>query len=198
MTRPRVFLHTFDSAMAEAWRAVFSGVPDALIVEGDILEDACDAIVSPANSFGFMDGGIDLAYRRHFGMELQSRVQAKIKDEFFGELPVGQATVVPTGHVTVPYLVAAPTMRIPDRIGDTVNVYLSFRAALLAVLAYNVGSVPRIATLRAPALGTGIGAMPFTRAAVQMRAAYASVFETPEWLTNAEAILVHHERLRSA
>jgi O-acetyl-ADP-ribose deacetylase (regulator of RNase III) len=145
-----------------------------------------------------MDGGIDLAYRRHFGVEIQSRVQARIKDQYFGELPVGQAAVVATGHATVPYLVVAPTMRIPDRIGDTVNVYLSFRAALLAVLAHNAGGFPRIATLRAPALGTGIGAMPIPRAAHQMRAAYASVFEEPEWLTNPGAILVHHERLRSA
>jgi hypothetical protein len=45
--------------------------------------------------------------------------------------------VVPTGHETVPYLVAAPTMRIPDRVDDTVNAYLAFRAALLAVLAHN-------------------------------------------------------------
>ena len=183
--------------MAAAWRSAFIDVPDTLIVEGDILEDPCDAVVSPANSFGFMDGGIDLAYRRHFGMDLQARVQAKIKGEFFGELCVGQATVVPTGHVVVPYLVAAPTMRIPDRIADTVNVYLSFRAALLAVVAHNTVNSTTINTLRVPALGTGIGAMPLARAARQMHAAYVSVFDTPEWLTDPTAILLHHESLRS-
>ena len=61
-----------------------------------------------------MDGGIDLPYLRYFGTDLQARVHAKIRSSFFGELPVGQATVVPTDQPIVPYLVSAPTMRIPD------------------------------------------------------------------------------------
>ena len=198
MTRPSIHLHTFDSAMAAARRKAFDGVRNVVVVEDDILEGRCDALVSPANSFGYMDGGIDLAYRRYFGLDIQSRVQAKIGSEFHGELPVGQAMVVPTEHATVPYLVLAPTMRIPDKIGDTVNVYLAFRAALLAVLAHNYGSKTSIAALRVPALGTGIGAMPLARAAHQMHAAYVSVFEAPEWLKDPTAIILHHENLRSA
>jgi len=193
----RVFLHTLDSSMAIAWQNAFAGMQGVFVVEGDILQGRCDALVSPANSFGFMDGGIDLAYRRYFGVEVQSRVQARIRSEFFGELPVGQATVVATGHQEVPFLVAAPTMRIPDRIADTVNVYLAFRAALLAVLAHNHGSPTVIESLRVPALGTGIGSMPLVRAARQMHAAYVSVFESPEWLSDPTAILLHHESLRS-
>jgi O-acetyl-ADP-ribose deacetylase (regulator of RNase III) len=198
MIRPKIFLHTFESAMAEAWRKVFDDEPGVIVVEGDILEGSSDAVVSPANSFGYMDGGIDLAYRRYFSVDLQSRVQARIKSEFHGELPVGQATVVSTGHESVPYLVVAPTMRIPDRIGDTVNVYLAFRAALLAVIAHNDGGKNSIKSLRAPALGTGIGAMPLARAAHQMHAAYVAVFEDPEWLKDPTAIVLHHENLRSA
>src|ERR1700730_3625390 len=133
MSRPNIFLHTFDSDMALVWQRAFDGVHGVTIVEEDILTGTCDALVSPANSFGYMDGGIDLAYLRFFGLELQSIVQQKIKSDFHGELPVGQAMVVPTGHESIPYLVAAPTMRIPDKIGETVNVYLSFRAPLLAV-----------------------------------------------------------------
>jgi O-acetyl-ADP-ribose deacetylase (regulator of RNase III) len=143
-----------------------------------------------------MDGGIDLAYLRHFGLELQSRVQAKIRVDFLGELPVGQATVVSTGRDTVPFLVVAPTMRVPDRVGTTLNVYLAFRAALLAVLAHNRDG-GGIESLRVPAMGTGVGAMPLVRAARQMRAAYESVFETPGWLRDSAAILLQHENLRS-
>jgi O-acetyl-ADP-ribose deacetylase (regulator of RNase III) len=197
MTELNILLHTFDSAMATAWRSAFDGTRSVVVVEGDILEGRCDAVLSPANSFGYMDGGIDLAYRHFFGMELQSRVQTKIRSEFHGELPVGQAMVVPTGHDTIPYLVASPTMRVPDKIGDTVNVYLAFRAALLAVLAHNKGSKPSIGTLRAPALGTGVGAMRLARAARQMHAAYVSVFEDPPWIRDPTAILVHHESLRT-
>jgi O-acetyl-ADP-ribose deacetylase (regulator of RNase III) len=197
VAKPNIFLHTFDSDMASAWQRDFADVKDVKVVEGDILIGACDAIVSPANSFGYMDGGIDLAYLRFFGQELQSRVQERIKGGFHGELPVGQATIVATRHEMIPFLVAAPTMRIPDRIGSTVNVYLAFRAALLAVLAHNDETPDSIRTLRTPALGTGVGSMPLTRAAHQMRAAYASVFENPDWLSDPASILVHHEQLRS-
>jgi len=198
MNRPTIHLHTFDAAMAVAWRRAFDAASGVTVIESDILDGPCDALVSPANSFGYMDRGIDLAYRRYFGFEIQSRVQAKIKTDFHGELPVGQATVVANGHPTVPYLVVAPTMRIPDRIADTVNVYLAFRAALLAVLAHNDHTETPIKSLRTPALGTGIGAMPLVRAALQMHAAYVSVFEESEWRSDPTAILLHHENLRSA
>jgi len=140
MTRPTIFLHTLDSAMAVAWRSAFTDVAGIYIVEGDILEGRCDAVVSKANSFGFMDGGIDLAYRQYFGMELESRVQAKIRSEFCGELPVGQAPVVPTGNETVPYLVAAPTMRIPDHIGDTVRHAERKRPSFLRLVVDNTAT----------------------------------------------------------
>ena len=198
MCRPSIFLHTFDSDMASVWQKTFDGVRGVAIVEGDILTGTCDALVSPANSFGYMDGGIDLAYLRFFGLELQSKVQEKIRSDFHGELPVGQALIVPTGHESIPYLVVAPTMRIPDRIGETVNVYLAFRAALLAVLAQNDRSPNSIKTLRFPALGTGVGSMPLARAAHQMHAAHTSVYDDPDWLKDPTAILLHHERLRSA
>lgn len=198
MCRPSIFLHTFDSDMQSVWKKAFDGVQGVSIVEDDILTGTCDAVVSPANSFGYMDGGIDLAYLRFFGIELQSKVQQRIKNDFHGELPVGQAMVVPTGHENIPYLVAAPTMRIPDKIGETVNVYLAFRAALLAVLAQNHRSPNSINTLRFPALGTGVGSMPLARAAHQMRAAHTSVYDDPDWLKDPIAILLHHERLRSA
>ncbi|MCP4502544.1 MAG: hypothetical protein GY822_21550 [Deltaproteobacteria bacterium] len=34
-----------------------------------------DDLVSPANSFGFMDGGIDQVYIQRFGSALQTKVQ---------------------------------------------------------------------------------------------------------------------------
>src|ERR1700722_3748357 len=102
MTRPRIFLHTLDSEMAVAWRSVLTGGAGVIVVEGDILEGRCDALVSPSNSFGFMDGGIDLAYLRHFGNELQSRVQSKSRAGLLGEIPVGPATTISVGHDTAP------------------------------------------------------------------------------------------------
>lgn len=177
--RPVVFLHAIDPRMAAAWAKSFGADSSVRIIEGDILAGTSGALVSPANSFGFMDGGIDLAYRNFFGMDIQRRVQTKIQADHFGELPVGQAFVVPTDNVRLPFLVVAPTMRVPDRIADTVNVYLAFRAALLAVVRHNGSAAIEIETLHVPALGTGVGAMPIDRAARQMHAAYESVFGHP-------------------
>jgi O-acetyl-ADP-ribose deacetylase (regulator of RNase III) len=46
---------------------------------GDIFEATADSIVSPANSFGYMDGGIDAAYLARFGAGLQSRLQQHLR-----------------------------------------------------------------------------------------------------------------------
>lgn len=45
-------------------------------------------IVSPANAFGLMDGGYDLAITHYFGDQLQKRVQQHIIDHYYGEQPV--------------------------------------------------------------------------------------------------------------
>src|SRR5262245_53290885 len=121
-------LCALDSAMAHAWAGQFGSRPNVSIHESNILERKADAILSPANSFGFMDGGIDLSYSHFFGWELQDRLQQLLHRDHAGELPVGAAVVVPTQHETIPFLVSAPTMRVPANISETVNVYLAFRA----------------------------------------------------------------------
>src|SRR5687767_13486084 len=163
----QLHLCALDPAMAHAWAAHFGSQPNVRIHEGDILERKADAILSPANSFGFMDGGIDLAYSHYFGWQLQDRLQQLLRRDHAGELPVGGAVVVQTQHKAIPFLVSAPTMRVPGEISETVNVYLAFRAALLAVQASK-----HIKSLLSPALGTGVGAMPIERASRQMYAAY--------------------------
>ena len=58
-----------------ACSSAFSSLHSSLQLQisyGDIFKGApaADAIVSPANSFGFMDGGIDYAYSDHFGWHM--------------------------------------------------------------------------------------------------------------------------------
>src|SRR5258708_3558075 len=102
---PIVFeLRDIDADVVRAWEKYFQGIANVRISHGDIFEKPADAIVSPANSFGYMDGGIDLVYLRRFGWELQTRLQAHLRDEHDGELPVGQATIVETFDTAIPYL----------------------------------------------------------------------------------------------
>ena len=48
-------------------------------------------MVSPASSFGIMDGGLDAAIQDVLGFAIQQRVQRVIVDRHHGELPVGAA-----------------------------------------------------------------------------------------------------------
>jgi O-acetyl-ADP-ribose deacetylase (regulator of RNase III) len=172
-----IHLRDLNPSVVSAWQAAFAGEPLVEISCGHIFDIRADAIVSPANSFGYMDGGIDLVYSQLFGYQLESRLQALILEKHFGELPVGQALVLPTEHEAIPLLVSAPTMRVPSSIARSMNVYLAFRAALIAVLEHNTRSAPSIFTLLVPGLGTGCGEMPPDRAARQMKAAYDAVIK---------------------
>jgi O-acetyl-ADP-ribose deacetylase (regulator of RNase III) len=158
--------------MVEAWRDQFAHAPDVEVSLGDIFDLTADAVVSPANSFGFMDGGIDLVYSRRFGWGLQERLREVLRQDHDGELPVGQAVVVETGGRVIPFLISAPTMRVPMDVSNTVNAYLAFRAAIRAAQEHNRMSQQRIDVLLCPGLGTAVGRMPHKLCALQMHYAY--------------------------
>ena len=106
-----------------------------LDVETLINNTKIHALISPANSFGFMDGGIDKVYSEIFP-GIQKKVQDKIKtfnlETTLGRnyLPIGSAITVQTGNYKCPFLVAAPTMFFPGNIKGTNNVCAAFIAIL--------------------------------------------------------------------
>ena len=87
----KIILAAVDHPLAEAWNDACGDLDFVTVHHGSILDLQCDAVVSPANSFGFMDGGIDMAISRHFGWHVQRRVQAGIQANHHGELLVGSA-----------------------------------------------------------------------------------------------------------
>ncbi|ESQ73924.1 macro domain-containing protein [Asticcacaulis sp. AC402] len=188
----KIVLATPDDAMAAAWEAEFGELDGITVHRGSILDLKCDAVVSPANSFGFMDGGLDLLYSEHFGWDLQLRLRRAILEKHHGELLIGQAELIETGHAAIPYLVAAPTMRVPMYLGEvTVNPYLATRAVLLLV---RHGVLPsgkpigeRLTTLAFPAMGTGVGRVPATICARQMHQAFQDVLFAPPRLPTSWA-----------
>jgi hypothetical protein len=92
--QPIVFeLRDIDPDVVSAWQKYFKGVPNVCISLGEIFERSADAIVSPANSFGYMDGGIDLVYLHRFGWELQTRLQTAAFETCMLNQSVG-----PAGH----------------------------------------------------------------------------------------------------
>jgi O-acetyl-ADP-ribose deacetylase (regulator of RNase III) len=61
------------------------------------------------------------------------RLQKLIREKHHGELLIGTAEIVETDNLRVPFLIAAPAMRVPMILQDTVNPYLAARAVLLLV-----------------------------------------------------------------
>jgi O-acetyl-ADP-ribose deacetylase (regulator of RNase III) len=173
MLPTKLFLIDRSQALVDCWRAQFADCPAVEAMAGDYFHRPADALVSPANSFGIMDGGLDLAIRDQLGFPVERKVQELIDDKHHGELPVGSAEVVETGHARWRYLIVAPTMRIPEPIPFSINAYLAFRAVLLAAKNYNRGVGRReIDSLVCCGLGTGIGQVGANKCAMQMRAAY--------------------------
>ncbi len=170
----KILLRDLNPALIAAWTNAFEADPEVSISQGEIFDLRADAIVSPANSFGFMDGGIDLVYSEHFGWQLEDRLRALLLAEHDGELPVGQAVVVPTEATDIPWLVSAPTMRVPMDVSRTAHAYLAFRAALRAVRAHNLSHTRPITSLLCPGLCTAVGRMSPTACATQMHAALSA------------------------
>ncbi|RYU97493.1 macro domain-containing protein [Emticicia agri] len=168
----KIILAAVDYRLISAWNTFFGEEPNVSIIETDITQLACDAIVSPANSFGFMDGGLDYALSERFGWDLEKKLQQRIKDLPEGELLVGQAIVLETGDSTIPFLISAPTMRVPMNfnIDTSVNAYLAMKAILI-----KAKNEPGINLVAIPGLCTGVGRMSPMIAARQMFQAYKEI-----------------------
>jgi O-acetyl-ADP-ribose deacetylase (regulator of RNase III) len=166
-----------NPVVAKALACAFAEVAPVEVVQGNLLDLDCDAVVSPANSFGDMSGGIDKAIDDFHQGEAQRRVTAAVAEQFYGELPVGAALVVELPGRRFPFVVAAPTMRVPQSVAESINAYLAMRAVLVAVFQFNAREDGKIRTLAIPGLATGVGGMQADDAAEQMRAAYENIVE---------------------
>jgi len=179
----KIILAAVDSPLADAWEHFCGDLECVTVHRGSIVDLACDAVVSPANSFGFMDGGIDAMYSQHFGWHVQDRLQQLIRDRHHGELLVGAAEIVDTDHPKIPYVIAAPTMRVPMVLNDSAHPYLAARAVLLLVQNGTFAAGPLIGeritdavkSLAFPGLGTGVGRVEPAICARQVRAAIDDV-----------------------
>ena len=179
----RLILVAPNSLLAAAFKSHFNYLPDVEIVN-DYFEwlPIFDCLVSPANSFGMMDGGMDAANIKFFGSSLMERVQERILTNYLGEQPVGTSMIVETGHPKHPFLAHTPTMRVPMSIKGTDIPYVAMWAMLLAVRHHNQHAQKKIVCVACPGLGTGIGRVPYSEAARQMALAYNHFLYPPKHL----------------
>lgn len=180
---PSLVLCARDTDLAQAWEVVRAD--DVSVYHGSVLDVDADAVVSPANSYGSMRGGIDELYAATFS-GIEERVRNAILRTHGGELPVGQAEIVATGAARPAWLISAPTMRTPtERLpADTVHPYLAARAVFLLWrdgMVYDHHDHPApvrdlVRTIAIPGLGTGIGGVDVANCARQVDAAWHEVF----------------------
>jgi O-acetyl-ADP-ribose deacetylase (regulator of RNase III) len=184
MTDVQLILVDPTVALCEAWREFFADLPRVTIVNDQFTTlTAFDCMVSPANSFGLMDGGIDAAIIRFFGDKLMHDVQQYIIDEYLGEQPVGTSFIIGTGHPKHRWLAHTPTMRVPMEIARTDHVYLAMSALLKAVYHHNRRHENKITSIACSGLGTGTGKVPPREAAHQMAIAYRNVLNPPRYIS---------------
>ena len=156
-----------NSDLVAAWTESFADFANVFIIKGDILAHAQCSLVSPANSYGFMDGGIDRKYLEFFGSIIEENLRKAIKRRPEGYIPVGSAEIIQTSNKRIPYIIAAPTMIMPEAVPAENCFY-----AMMAVL--NITSKHRdiFRRIYCPGLGTGIGQIPPELAAYEMAMAY--------------------------
>ncbi|MEV5988044.1 macro domain-containing protein [Streptomyces sp. NPDC052051] len=157
----RVVLTDVNTAVVEAWRAAFADTPEIEIRKGSILDEDVDAWVSPTNSRGRMDGGVDAAIKRYLGAGIQLRVQKAIRDQFAGSLPVGSAVCVASGAVKPRFLISTPTMETSSQnVSETLNVALACAAAFQAIHQQNRTAPGSIQSVALVGMGAHTGRVP--------------------------------------
>lgn len=169
----KIILVDTNKEMCDAWEKYFKGFADVTIVNEDISEyenlHSIECITSPANSYGLMDGGYDLALTMIYGKSLQNAVQNYIAKHYYGEQMVASSFII-----NIPFskqrLIHTPTMRIPSPIVDNDIVYNAMRSTLICALDNNVESII------IPAFGGSTGMVSFDIVARLMLKAYKQIF----------------------
>jgi O-acetyl-ADP-ribose deacetylase (regulator of RNase III) len=163
----KLFLVDTNARVVESWKAAFGAFPEVTILCENILAVAQNTIVSPANSYGFMDGGIDAAYLQYFGPGMQAALQDAIARRLENLLPVGASILIRTGNARIPYLISAPTMQGPERV-ESMNCYRAMAAMLRSARQH----AEVVTDVYCPGLATGTGGVPPDDAAREMASAY--------------------------
>ncbi len=126
------------------------------IEEEDITELDVDAIVNPANSYGYMGGGVAGAIKRKGGQEIEMQAVS------FAPIPIGHAVLTSAGSLSAKHVIHAPTMEQPAGLTDIDKIKEATCAAL------ECADENKLKKIAIPGLGTGVGSVPKEKAARAM------------------------------
>ena len=170
----KIYLLDRKHNMVKCWKKYFVGMDDVEVVFNDFAnfmeEYVVECIVSPANSFGLMDGGYDLAITKWFGDGLMRKVQKYIVENFNGEQPVATSFLIDIGYKNIK-LIHTPTMREPEAIKEPLVIYQCMRTTLLEAIKNNINSIV------IPAFGGGCGSLDYDLIARMMYRGFCQIME---------------------
>jgi O-acetyl-ADP-ribose deacetylase (regulator of RNase III) len=188
MKTMKIYLLDINNVIVKCWEDLFHSEPNARVVCSDFSEfmrtTHVDCVVSPANSFGLMDGGYDAAITEWFGDQLQRRVQQYIIDKLYGEQIVGTSFIIDSGKDDQ-YLIHTPSMRTPERIRDPMVIYNCMRSCLITASENNIKSIV------IPAFGGLTGGIAANVVAELMYKAYMQIKTPPPLSISWEYVNTH-------
>ncbi|MBD3388703.1 MAG: macro domain-containing protein [Candidatus Altiarchaeales archaeon] len=120
---------------------------EIVVEKGDITLKEAGAIVNPANSGGWMGGGVAYAIKKAGGDIIEAEAVAS------APIPVGSAVETSAGKLPCKHVIHAPTMELPGEIIGPENVNSATDAALRKASELGVESVAF------PGMGCGVGGL---------------------------------------
>ena len=121
--------------------------PKIEVKQGSITTCEVEAIVNPANSFGYMGGGVAGVIKKVGGQV--------IEDEAIAQAPVqvGEAVLTSAGDLICHKIIHAPTMHSPAEKTDAHKVFCATKAAL------ELADKEGFKSIAMPGMGTGVGGL---------------------------------------
>lgn len=176
----KIVLLDINKEMTDAWHEYFDGTDVEIVndtFENYVTTHTVQCIVSPANAYGLMDGGYDLAISKYYAsvynIDIGGEVRSEIMEEFYGEQPVSSAWAVAFSEA--PWLIHCPTMRTPRRIKDPEVVYHCMRNTLIEAKHWFCEDE----VIVIPAFGGATGGVPCADVARLMWKAYHQINNPP-------------------
>jgi O-acetyl-ADP-ribose deacetylase (regulator of RNase III) len=176
---PQIIFFDFKEDFIEQYKFILENkIPNCAFLHeslDSLLQKNKDinAIVSPANSYGIMNGGIDRNINDILN-NVEPLVKQKIEQVGMIDrsgrsyLPIGKCIVIPRNNY---FLFVAPTMIMPSKLpNDTLNVSLAFMSILEQ--AFTMSKQGINLKIACPCLGTGVGQMSPVDSAKQILGAY--------------------------
>jgi O-acetyl-ADP-ribose deacetylase (regulator of RNase III) len=152
---------------------------------GSLIQEHADAIVCPANSFGYMRGGIAAVIRECAGREVEEEVLK------LAPIRVGQAVATTAGALKARWIFHAPTMQEPVEVALPASITAAMRAC------FDLAWRKRIRSISFPGMGTGTGTLPFGEAVELMMNAIRDAVDRPHTIRHVHLVAMRPDLYRT-